>query len=155
MYDTLEEMQLFTDEAGKPAAMTPELTDLCARIECYLTRRELSPHRLAHFVAAAYDKVEMGLSPFKRIGEIGLQTLSDAEGTVTGVEVRFFEYSIKYLVRVEESGEIARVSLICDENGTMNQLVTAHLRFGEGDWGDDIGAAAYRHTFEWLVYILD
>lgn len=155
MYDTLEEIQLFAEKPEKPAPLPPDLTDLAARLECYLTRRELSPHRVAHFVAAAYDKIEKGLDPYKRFSEIGVRCLTDEDGAVNGVRVQFFEYSITYLVRVVEDGETARVSLTCDENGTMNELVNAVLRFGEGEWSDDIATAAYRHTYEWLVYILE
>lgn len=35
------------------------------------------------------------------------------------------------------------------------QLITARLRFGEGQWDDDLSRLVYRHTYDWLWNTLE
>lgn len=133
-----------------------ELAELKIMVDGYLAQRELAPHRLAHFAAAAYDRILEALRPFKRLGELKICPLTEPDGaTNTGVEVRFFEYAMLYIVRVDDAGETAEIALDCNEGGTFSRLTTASLRFGEGEWDQDPGRAAFRHTYDWLVYILN
>lgn len=133
-----------------------ELAELKIMVDGYLTQRELAPHRLAHFAANAYDRVLESLRPFRRLGELQISPLAEPDGTtITGVEIRFFEYAMLYHVRVDDSGETAEVALDCNEGGTFSRLSSASLRFGEGEWDQDPGRAAFRHTYDWLVYILN
>lgn len=155
MYEPLEEMQLNWDFTEPEPVKTDEMADLRAKIDCYLTRRELAPHRVEHFLAQTYRQIEDGLAPLKKLDEVYVGTVTDSDGRPEALKVLFFDQLLTYVAQVVESGDGADVTLVCEDRTSSAPLITARLRFGEGQWSDDISRLVYRHTYDWLWNTLE
>jgi len=133
-----------------------EIADLRSLIDVFIARRELTPHRVSHFIESTYRIIESAVVPFRRLDELSLRTIRNTDDNrIQGFEVAFFQYRLVFDVSECDLGDYSDIHLGCEEEGDYTEIANIRLRFGEGEWNEDLGEQIYRHVYHWIARILE
>ncbi|MGI5852807.1 MAG: hypothetical protein ACOX8I_00625 [Bacillota bacterium] len=140
----------------EPKPEPDEIADLRSLIDVFIARRELTPHRVSHFIEGTYRIIENAIAPFRRLEELSFRTIRNSEDNrVQGFEVAFFQYRLVFDVSECDLGDYSDIHLGYEADGEYTEIASVRLRFGEGEWNEDLGEQIYRHVYRWITSILE
>lgn len=152
----IDELISPTEPLNEVVQETDEIADLRSLIDVFVARRELTPHRVSHFIESTYRIIESAVAPFRRLDELSFRTIRNTDDNcIQGFEVSFFQYRLVFDVSECDLGDYSDIHLGCEEEGEYTEIASIRLRFGEGNWSDDLGAQIYRHVYHWIARLLE